>query len=114
MGKIWDGVRQFAEEDRKKIGGMSLGASARLGLEELRQAVALDGSVADRTQTPLGMYGTITPGEVSTAREDDGTVHGPKEAGEEKDSAREADPVAAARQQAAASNREKERDGLSR
>jgi hypothetical protein len=69
-------VGRFVERDRQKIGGMSLGASARLGLAELRQAFTIEGSIADKTPTPLGMYGALTPGEISAARQES-TVHGP-------------------------------------
>lgn len=106
-------LSELIEADRKKVGGMTAGAMARLGLAELRQATALDGSVAANTPTPLGIYGTLTPGEVSAARQE-GTVHGPAEAstGAGAGDAAEADPVQAARAQAAASatDRERERD----
>jgi hypothetical protein len=62
-------VKEFVEEDRKKIGGMTLGAHARLGLAELRGAFSLGGNVEQ--PTPLGMYGTLTPGEVGAARENE-------------------------------------------
>lgn len=58
----------FLEADRKKWGGMSPGAFFRLGLAELREAFSFGGNVAQ--PTPLGMYGTLTPGEVGAARED--------------------------------------------
>lgn len=92
-------VQRAVEADRKKIGGMTAGAMARQGLAELRQAVAVDGSVADQTPTQLGMYGTLTPGEVSAARQDEAA------AGEDREQAAtaEADPVARAQQAAAAS-----------
>lgn len=92
-------VQRAVEADRKKIGGMTAGAMARQGLAELRQAVAVDGSVADQTQTQLGMYGTLTPGEVSAARHEEAA------AGEDREQAAgaEADPVERARQATAAS-----------
>lgn len=101
MGRI----KEMAENDRQKIGGMTLGASARLGLAELRDAVAIDGSVSDRTQTPLGMYGTLTPGEISAARQET-TAQGPQIAAEdsEKQNGTSNDPVAVAQRQTTASN----------
>lgn len=90
-------VKRFVENDRKKIGGMTFGASARLGLAELREAFNLGGNIVQ--PTPYGMYGTLTPGEVYTARKSDseaqrmeegardakgkaqGTVHGKKPRG---------------------------------
>ena len=105
--EIWEQlgqrVQQAIEADRKKPGGMTFGAHGRLGLAELRQAVALGGSVTEQTQTPLGMYGTVTPGEVSAARQES-TVHGPEvdaEAVEQSTSDR-GDPVQSARLRAAA------------
>src|SRR3954447_11021771 len=62
-------VQRFVEEDRKKIGGMTLGASLRLGLAELREAFSLGGNIEQ--PTPYGMYGTLTPGEVASNRRDD-------------------------------------------
>ena len=100
FSKLAARVQQAVEADQKKIGGMTFGASARLGLEELRQGVSLEGSVADQTATPYGMYGTQTPGEVAQARENEGTVHGPAES---NDQASRSDPVSAARQAATAS-----------
>jgi hypothetical protein len=95
MDAISTTIQQMIENDRQKIGGLTLGASARLGLEEVRQAVALDGSVSDQTQTPLGMYGTLTPGEVGAARADDVSAA--------KQNAASNDPVADAQRQARAS-----------
>src|SRR3954468_5650171 len=69
VGRAWAGVQQFVEEDRKKIGGMTLGAMARLGLAEFREVFSPGGNIAQ--PTPYGMYGTLTPGEVSSARQDD-------------------------------------------
>src|SRR5213080_2768770 len=63
----WNAVQEFLAEDRKKWGGMTPGAMGRLGLAELREAVSLGGNVAQ--PTPLGMYGTLTPGEVGEARD---------------------------------------------
>jgi hypothetical protein len=65
-------VADFLEADRKKWGGMSPGAYFRLGLAELREAFSFGGNVAQ--STPLGMYGTLTPGEVGTAREDNSNL----------------------------------------
>ena len=101
LEKLAARVQHAIENDQKKIGGMTLGARARLDLDELRQAVVLDGSVADQTTTPYGMYGTRTPGEVADARKDEGTVHGPANAGQNQSGP---DPVSAARQSAAASS----------
>src|SRR3954471_19508977 len=67
VGRAWAGVQQFVEEDRKKIGGMTLGAMARLGLAEFREVFSPGGNIAQ--PTPYGMYGTLTPGEVSSARD---------------------------------------------
>jgi hypothetical protein len=65
---FWQRVGQFIENDRKKWGGMALGAHARLGMAEIRElGNPAAGSVAQ--PTPLGMYGTATPGEVGAARE---------------------------------------------
>jgi hypothetical protein len=65
-------VGQFLENDRKKMGGMTPGAMFRLGVAELREAVSMGGNVAQ--PTPLGMYGTLTPGEVGAARDNDPKV----------------------------------------
>jgi hypothetical protein len=65
-------VQQFLEADRKKAGGMTPGAMFRLGVAELREAVSMGGNVAQ--PTPLGMYGTLTPGEVGAARDNDPKV----------------------------------------
>ncbi len=62
-------VQQFIEADRKKWGGMTPGAMFRLGMAELREAFSMGGNVAQ--PTPLGMYGTLTPGEVGAARENE-------------------------------------------
>ncbi len=67
MQQAWNKVEQFVEADRKKAGGMTLGAMGRLGVAELREAVSMGRNVAQ--PTPLGMYGTMTPGEVGAARE---------------------------------------------
>jgi hypothetical protein len=72
MQRGWDGLQQFLAEDRKKWGGMTPGAMFRLGLAELREAFSLGGNVAQ--PTPLGMYGTLTPGEVGSARDNDPNV----------------------------------------
>lgn len=69
MQQAWNKVEKFVEEDRKKLGGMTPGAMFRLGVAELREAVSLGGNVAQ--PTPLGMYGTMTPGEVGAARENE-------------------------------------------
>lgn len=91
-------VQAAIENDRKKIGGMHAGAMARQGLAELRQAASLEGTVA---QPPgLGLYGTITPGEVSMARQEASPTESTRDAAPD---ATEADPVLAAREQAAAS-----------
>ena len=47
-----------------EIGDGTLGAMARLGLSELRNAVSM-GAESVEAPTPYGMYGNITPGEVS-------------------------------------------------
>jgi hypothetical protein len=60
-------VSELLEADRQKLGGMTFGAMFRLGLAELREAFSPGGNIAQ--STPLGMYGTMTPGEVGTARE---------------------------------------------
>jgi hypothetical protein len=65
-------LQRFIEADRKKWGGMSLGAHFRLGLAELREIFSLGGNVAQ--PTPLGMFGTVTPGEVAASRQDDPIV----------------------------------------
>lgn len=62
-------LKEVAEADRRKWGGMTLGAHARLGLGELREAVSLKSG--NEAVTPLGMWGTMTPGEVGAARQDD-------------------------------------------
>jgi hypothetical protein len=69
---LMERARQFIEEDRKKWGGMTPGAMARLGLAELREAFSLGGNIAQ--PTPYGMYGNVTPGEVGDARADDPNV----------------------------------------
>ena len=53
--------------DDLHVGDGTLGASARLGLSELRNAVSL-GADSVEAPTPYGMYGAITPMEVSDAR----------------------------------------------
>jgi hypothetical protein len=63
----WNALQAFLAEDRKKWGGMTPGAMVRLGLAELREAFSFGGNVAP--PTPLGMYGTLTPGEVGEARD---------------------------------------------
>jgi hypothetical protein len=65
-------IADFLEADRKKLGGMSPGAYFRLGLAELREAFSFGGNIAQ--PTPLGMYGTLTPGEVGTAREENANL----------------------------------------
>lgn len=91
-------VQAAIENDRKKIGGMHAGAMARQGLAELRQAASLEGTVAQ--PAGMGLYGTITPGEVSMARQE----ASPAEVKQDQTpDATEADPVRAAREQAAAS-----------
>jgi hypothetical protein len=67
MQRVWNAVQKFLEEDRKKWGGMTPGAMLRLGLAELREAFSFGGNIAQ--PTPLGMYGTLTPGEVGEARD---------------------------------------------
>lgn len=65
---FWQRVGQFIANDRKKMGGMTFGASMRLGLAEIRElGNPAAGSVAQ--PTPLGMYGTATPGEIGAARD---------------------------------------------
>jgi hypothetical protein len=46
---------------------MTFSAMWRLGWAELREAFSFGGNVAQ--PTPYGMYGTITPGEVGSARD---------------------------------------------
>jgi hypothetical protein len=67
--QAWNKAAEFIEEDQKKWGGMTPGAMFRLGVAELREAASLGGNVAQ--PTPLGMYGTLTPGEVGAARENE-------------------------------------------
>jgi len=67
--QAWNKAAEFIEEDHKKMGGMTPGAMFRLGVAELREAASLGGNVAQ--PTPLGMYGTLTPGEVGAARENE-------------------------------------------
>lgn len=69
-------VKEVIEADRRKWGGMTLGAHARLGLAELREAASLQSG--SEAATPLGMWGTMTPGEVGAARQD-GPQRGPLE-----------------------------------
>jgi hypothetical protein len=64
----WDRLQELIADDRKKWGGMTAGAMFRLGLAELREAFSLNGGRI-APPTPLGMYGTLTPGEVGVARE---------------------------------------------
>ena len=66
---LMERAQQFIEEDRKKWGGMTPGAMARLGLAELREAFSLGGNIAQ--PTPYGMFGNVTPGEVAAERRDD-------------------------------------------
>jgi hypothetical protein len=72
MQRGWDGLQQALAEDRKKWGGMTPGAMFRLGLAELREAFSPGGNITQ--PTPLGMYGTLTPGEVGSARDNDPNV----------------------------------------
>src|SRR5579864_6833774 len=61
----------------RKWGAGHVGAMARLGLKELRNAVNPSReSVAD---TEIGLYGTLTQGEIAEAREGPGT--GPDQEG---------------------------------
>jgi hypothetical protein len=62
----------FIQSDRQKWGGMSVGAHARLGLAELRQAVSLGGNVEQAT--PFGMWGNVTPGEIAAGRQSDSSA----------------------------------------
>jgi hypothetical protein len=113
MESLSSTIKQMIENDRQKIGGLTFGASARLGLEELRQAVSLDGSISDQTQTPLGVYGTLTPGEISAARQMSSEAEHPS--GDTRTANTEADPVQAAQQQAQATSQSEPRDhGASR
>jgi hypothetical protein len=64
----WDKLQELIADDRKKWGGMTAGAMFRLGLAELREALSWNGGRI-APPTPLGMYGTLTPGEVGVARE---------------------------------------------
>ncbi len=51
---------------KRKIGDGHLGAMARLGLKELRNSLTpSQGSVAD---SEIGLYGTLTQGEIAEAR----------------------------------------------
>ncbi len=70
------GRTEPSEPAKAKIGEGSLNAFMRLGLAEVRQAVSLEGSVAQ--PTPYGMFGQVTPGEVAQAREPErgATVYG--------------------------------------
>ena len=69
LSRVGAAVKEFVAEDRKKLGGMTPGAMVRLGVAELRGAFSLGGNVEQ--PTPLGMYGTLTPGEVGAARENE-------------------------------------------
>jgi hypothetical protein len=62
-------VGELIEADRKKLCGMTLGSTVRLGLSELREAVSLESRIAQ--PTPYGMWGTLTPGEVAAGRDPD-------------------------------------------
>ena len=66
---VMERVQQFIDNDRKKIGGMHLGAMLRLGLAELREAFSWPGGNIAQS-TPYGMLGTLTPGEVYSARKE--------------------------------------------
>jgi hypothetical protein len=66
---VMERVQQFIDNDRKKIGGMHLGAMLRLGLAELREAFSWPGGTIAQS-TPYGMLGTLTPGEVYSARKE--------------------------------------------
>jgi hypothetical protein len=72
LQRALNNVAQIIEADRKKRGGMTFGAMFRLGVAELREAVSLGGNI--QPPTPLGMYGTLTPGEVGAARDNDAGV----------------------------------------
>ena len=72
LRQAWDKLQQAVEADRKKWGGMTAGAMGRLGLAELRELFSPGGNIAQ--QTPYGMYGTLTPGEVGAARDGDANV----------------------------------------
>ncbi len=61
-----DFFKQEVELDRKKIGGMHLGGMMRLGLAELRGVFFPESNMTQ--PSPYGLFGTITPGEVTTAR----------------------------------------------
>lgn len=102
-------VQRAIENDRKKAGGMTFGASARLGLAEIRLVAAMPGSVAEQTQTPLGMYGTLTPGEVSAARQEGGAADGVEL--EAVEAGASADPVSRGRESAGASGPKGETGG---
>jgi hypothetical protein len=68
LNRGWDKLQELIADDRKKWGGMTAGAMFRLGLAELREALSWNGGRI-APPTPLGMYGTLTPGEVGVARE---------------------------------------------
>jgi hypothetical protein len=53
--------------DMAKIGEGTLASAARLGLAELRNAVTSRESIA--ASPDQGMYGNLTPGEISSARD---------------------------------------------
>jgi len=65
---VFERFNQLIEADRKKWGGMTAGAHARLGLSELREAFSPGGNIAQ--STPYGMWGTTTPGEVAAGRQE--------------------------------------------
>lgn len=70
LGRAWDAAKQFVDADQKKWGGMHPGAMWRLGLSEIREAFSWPGGNIAQP-TPYGMAGTLTPGEVYSARRDD-------------------------------------------
>jgi hypothetical protein len=69
LGRALDGIQQFVESDQKKLGGMHAGAMLRLGLSEIREVFSWPGGNIAQP-TPYGMAGTLTPGEVYSARRD--------------------------------------------
>ena len=66
----WDRIKELIKADQKKLGGLHPGAMFRLGLAELREAFSWPGGNIAQP-TPYGMAGTLTPGEVYSARKND-------------------------------------------
>jgi hypothetical protein len=115
LKRLNERIGQMIEDDQKKIGGLTVSAMARLGLAELRQAMSMEGTIAQ--PTPYGIWGAqMTPGEVSAARQEpDVGVASPDLAPVELSTEPSVEPLEAARQRTAARAMEapaKERDGL--